>query len=133
MNILQANNVELVANAVRTATLTPANGVDIRQYDGPAQIILMASAATAGTSPTLNIKLQHSDVVNDGFEDVPGAAFNQVTDAADLTQMIPVQASALKRYVRCLCTHGGTNTPTFGYGVVMVAFRHNGRNSTQVA
>lgn len=131
MNILQQNVVELVANAVRTSTLTPANGVDIRQYDGPAHLIFTSSAATAGTAPTLNVKLQHSDVINSGFADVTGAVFAEVTDAADSTQMISVQTAELKRYVRCVGTIGGTSTPTFGFAVSMLACRHSGRNSSQ--
>lgn len=131
MNIMQQNVVELVANAVRTSTLTPSNGVDIRQYDGPAHLILQSSAATAGTNPTLNVKLQHSDTINANFDDVSGVAFAQVTDAADTTQMLTVQTSALRRYVRCVGTIAGTNTPTFGFGVSMVACRHSGRNSSQ--
>jgi len=131
MNILQQNVVELVANAVRTSTLTPSNGVDIRQYDGPAHLIFTSSAATAGTSPTLNVKLQHSNTINADFEDVSGFTFAQVTDAADTTQMKTLQVSDLRRYVRCVATIGGTNTPTFGFAVSMVACRHSGRNSSQ--
>lgn len=131
MDLIQANVVELIANAVRTSTLTPSNGVDISAYDGPAHLILQSSAATAGTSPTLNVKLQHSDSVSSNFEDVAGVAFTQVTDAADLTQMLTVQIGQLKKYVRCVGTIGGTNTPTFGFGVSMVACLHAGRNSSQ--
>lgn len=132
MDLTQANVAELIANAVRTATLTPSNGVDVKDFDGPVLLILQASAATAGTTPTLNVKLQHSDVINDAFADVTGVAFNQVTGAADLTQMLTVQIGALKRYVRCVATIAGTDTPTFGFGVSMVGCLHQGRNASQV-
>lgn len=131
MDLIQANVAELVANAVRTSTLTPSTGVDISAYDGPLHLILQSSAATAGASPTLNCKLQTSDTSNADFADVTGAAFTEVTDAADITQMITVQAAALKKYVRVVCTIGGTSTPTFGFGVAMVGCLHSGRNASQ--
>lgn len=129
MNLQQSNVVELAANAVRTTTLT-ATGVDVNAYDGPCHLILQSSAATAGTTPTLNVKLQHSDVVGSGYEDVSGAAFTEVTDA-DLTEMLTVQIGALKRFVRVVGTIAGTDTPTFGFGVVMVGNLQAGRNASQ--
>ena len=131
MNLIQANIAELVANAVRTATLTPSTGVDISAYDGALHFILQSSAATAGTTPTLNCKLQHSDEADDNFADVTGATFAEVTDAADITEMITRQASDLKKYIRVVCTVAGTDTPTFGFGVSMVGCLHSGRNASQ--
>jgi hypothetical protein len=130
MRLNQSNVVELVANAVRTSTLTPATGVYVADYDGPCHLILQSSAATAGTTPTLNVKLQHSDVAGSGFADVTGVAFSEVTDA-DLTEMLTVQIGALKKYIRCVGTIAGTDTPTFGFGVTMVGCLQSGRNASQ--
>jgi hypothetical protein len=129
MNLQQSNVVELAANAVRTSTLT-ATGVEVKDYDGPCHLILQSSAATAGTTPSLNVKLQHSDVVGSGYEDVSGVAFTEVTDA-DLTEMLTVQIGDLKRFVRVVGTIAGTETPTFGFGVVMVGNLQSGRNASQ--
>ena len=131
MRLNQANVVELVANAVRTSTLTPAAGAYVADYDGPCHFILQSSAATAGTNPTLNVKLQHSDAAESGFEDFAGATFTQVTGAADRTEMITRQIGDMKKYVRCVGTIAGTNTPTFAFGVTMVGVLQSGRNASQ--
>lgn len=131
MNLNQANIIEVLALASRTSTVTPASGIDISQYDGPACLILQSTAATSGTNPTLNVKLQHSHEANANFEDVTGKAFNEVTDAADLTQMLNLQLGDLRKYIRVVGTIGGTATPTYAFGVSMVATRHDGRNASQ--
>lgn len=130
MNLAQANVVELAPNAVRTSTLT-GTAVDTRALDGVAQVVLVSSAATAGTDPTLDVKLTHCDTSGGSYTDVTDATFAQVTDAADSTQMIAVKTGELKRYVKVVGTIGGTSTPTFGFGVVLVGCNHAGRNSSQ--
>lgn len=124
------NVVELAANAVRTSTLT-GSGVDLQSYDGYAQVILQSSAATAGTTPTLNVKLQDSADNSTDWTDITGAVFAEVDDTPDSTQMIQVNVSAVRRYVRVVGTIAGTDTPTFGFGVAMVARRASGRNASQ--
>lgn len=133
MRNLRNNVIELIPCAQRTATVTPSTGVDVRKYAGPMNIILQSSAATAGTAPTLDCKLQHSDVAGSGFADVSGASFAQVT-TSDVTEMITVNdVGALKPFFRVVCTVGGTSTPTFQFGVSAVAKLQSGTNSTQVA
>lgn len=124
------NIVELSANAQSTSTRT-GTGVDIQQYDGLAKIIMMSGAASAGTTPTLDVKIQESDVVGSGYADVTGATFAQVTDAADSTEMIQLDLSGTKRFIRVIGTIGGTATPTFDFGVCMTAVRHSGTNASQ--
>jgi hypothetical protein len=130
MKIHQLNVLELAANAVRTSTLT-GTGVDISNYTGPMHVIMQSSAATAGTSPTLAVKLQDSDVLGSGYADVTGATFTGLTDAADATQMITIHPDALKKYIRVVGTIGGTATPTFGFGVIALGVLQSGRNSSQ--
>jgi len=130
MKIEQANVVELIPAAVRTSTVT-GSAVDTRALDGVCQIVLMSSAATAGTSPTLNVKLTHCATSGGSYTDVTGATFAQVTNAADSTQMIAVKAGELERYVKAVGTIGGTSTPTFGFGVALVGMNHAGRNASQ--
>lgn len=130
MNISQMNVVELAAMAVRTSTLT-ATGVDLSAFSGPCHVILQSSAATAGTNPTLNVKLQHDDVLGGDYEDITGAVFAEVDNSPDSTQMITINPDHLKKHVRVVGTIAGTNTPTFGFGVTLVGCLQAGRNSTQ--
>jgi hypothetical protein len=129
MDLIRANVVELVANAVRTSTLTPT-GIDISDYSGPAQIILQSSAKTAGTDPTLNVKVQECATVGGTYTDVVGAVFAEVT-TADSTEMIAIKPDEQEPFMRVLCTIGGTSTPTFGFSVVMLATLDAGRNASQ--
>lgn len=131
MDLTQANIVELLPTAVRTSTAT-GTGVDIHGYAGTAQFILTSSVATAGTTPTLNVTLEHSDVVGSGYAAISGAAFTEITDGADATEMMELNLDGLKPFVRAVGTIAGTNTPTFGFGVVMVAVRQAGRNASQL-
>jgi hypothetical protein len=105
----------LAASVSRTSTLT-GTGVDLQGLDGEATVILDSSAATAGTNPTLDVKIQDSADGSSGWADVTGAAFTQVTSTAS-QQRISVNVSEIKRYVRAIGTLGGTSTPTFVYSV----------------
>lgn len=107
---------ELLPAAVRTSSANGA-GVDLLDYLGKAKIILQSSAG-GGTTPTLDVKIQESDD-NSTFEDVAGATFAQVTDAADLTAAIGLQIDPRKRYVRAVATIDGTD-PEFACGVVLI-------------
>lgn len=126
MNALaHAVGVLLAGSATRTSTYT-GSAVDLLAYEGQAKIILNAGAATAGSSPTLDVKIQHSDTTTSGdFADVSGAAFTQVTDVSGTAgvQTLDVNVSALKRYLRVIGTIGGTSTPTFSFGVEFVGIK----------
>jgi hypothetical protein len=89
-------------------------GVDVREFTGEMAVFL-AAKNTAGTTPTLDVKLQDSDD-DSTYADVAGATFTQVTDAGTLAAVlhkITVNASALKRYVRAVADIGGTDSPAF--------------------
>jgi len=130
MNISQMNVLELLPMLVRTSTGT-GTGKDVSGYSGFCHVILQSSAATAGTNPTLNVKLQESDVVGSGYTDIAGATFSELTAAADVTSMITIKPDELKTYVRAVGTIAGTSTPTFGFGVSMVGCLQAGRNASQ--
>lgn len=103
----------------RTATLT-GTAFDTAGYQGQMAVILEAGAATAGTNPTLDVKIQHSDTTTSGdFSDITGAAFAQVTNAAS-QQIKLLDRNKTKRYIRVIGTLGGTSTPTFPYGVTFL-------------
>lgn len=126
MRMEQANVVELLPVAARTAD---ANGsaIDMLNYDGPVMIILTSAAGT-GTTPTLDVTIEQSTASGTGFAAITGAAFTQVTDAADSTQMIQINLE--HRYIRAVSTITGT-TPSFTGAVVALAHRHAGRNASQ--
>jgi len=117
----QAVGLVLAAAARRTSTLT-GTGIDVLHYEGVALLALNASAGT-GTTPTLDVKLQHSDD-NTTFADVTAGAFTQVTDVAGTAgvQVKKVNVSDLKRYLRVIGTIAGT-TPSFDFGVEFVGIK----------
>lgn len=131
MNLRQANIVELVPLVSgRTATLT-TSAIDLRKYEGVGQVILQCEAASAGTNPTMAVKVTECATSGGSYTDVTGGAFTTVTDAADSTQMLAIDLAACKGFVKIVGTIGGTSSPAFTYGVTMVACNKAGRNSSQ--
>lgn len=101
--------------ATVTSTSTSA-GVDIRDYIGRMAILLSCGAATAGTAPTVTVKIQGSPD-NSTFTDITGAVFTAVTTVASF-QQIALDVDSAPRYIRAVATVGGTDTPTFAYAVM---------------
>lgn len=108
-----AFSIDPVATVTSTST---GSGIDVRDYVGRIAVILDSGAASAGTSPTLNVKIQ-SSADNSTFADISGATFTQVTDAAASFQQIAIDVDSTARYIRAVGTVGGTSTPTFTYSV----------------
>lgn len=89
-------------------------GVLVTDYVGSLAVILTCKN-TAGTTPTLDIKLQESDD-NSTYTDISGATFTQVTDAgtaAATIEKIVVNVDACKKYIRAVKDIGGTSSPAF--------------------
>ena len=86
--------------------------------EGEAIIILSSDAASAGTDPTLDVKLQESSD-DSTYTDISGATFTQVTDAAS-SQKISINTNDVKRYLRAVGTIGGTSSPAFTYAVELI-------------
>lgn len=102
-----------------SATVTPSTGVDFRDFVGEVTFTLDAGAATAGSSPTLNVKLQESTVsdgTGDAFADISGATFDEVTDAAS-HQSIKLNIDNQPRYIRAVATLAGSGA-TFPLAVI---------------
>jgi len=116
-DILQV--AELIAPARRTSSLN-GSAVDLRDYVGDYTVILTSSAG-GGTSPTLDVKLQDS-ADNSTFADISGATFTRVTDAADSTEKVVINADAVNRHVRAVVTIGGTS-PTFDMAVIGIGVK----------
>lgn len=75
--------------------------IDTLNYEGVLGFTLH-TAATAGSSPTLDVKLVHSEDQST-VADVTGGAFTQRTDAdssAAVIETLHIQKNALRRYVR---------------------------------
>ena len=109
----------VAASAARTTTLT-GTGVDLQSYEGNVGVILNSSAATAGSSPTLDVKIQDSADIS-SYAAVSGLTLTRVTDAASV-QLLRVPKS-VRRYVRAIGTIGGTSSPAFTYGLALVGIK----------
>lgn len=118
MNILRALVKAVVSQmeAILSRTSLTATAFDVSEYEGSALVTLTAGAATAGTNPTLDVKLQHCDTENGVYEDITGATFAQVTDTA-LVDTVILDLNAVKQFVKAVATYGGTSTPTFPFGL----------------
>ena len=101
------------ATAARTATGS-ATGVDLQQYDGDV-VLILDSAAGTGSSPTLAVTVEHSDVLGSGYTAISGAAFTRVTGTASAQKLV-ISKDEAKRYVRVTYTIGGS-TPSFTFSV----------------
>lgn len=111
----------LLACDARTASAN-GTGFDLEGSngaEGEAIVILASDAASAGTDPTLDVKLQESSD-NSTFTDISGATFTQVTDAAQALEKITINTNDVKRYLRAVGTIGGTSSPAFTYSVALV-------------
>jgi hypothetical protein len=111
----------LLACDARTASAN-GTGFDLEGSngaEGEAIVILASDAASAGTDPTLDVKLQESDSSGSGYTDISGATFTQVTDSQAL-EKITINTNDVKRYLRAVGTIGGTSSPAFTYSVALV-------------
>jgi hypothetical protein len=122
MNALAQGVVASLAEAdERTSTLT-GTAIDVVAYEGVAAIILNSGAASAGTTPTLDVKLQECDTSGGTYTDVSGATFTQVTDAAAVCEVIFVNVSDLQRYLKVIGTIAGAGA-TFDFGVEFLGIK----------
>lgn len=105
-------------------------GVDISNVAGDPLVLLDVEAGT-GTSPTLDLTIQHRTDSDDTWANVPTTAlydpdtgdddtFDQVTDAAASTQTKALRREQLKAELRAVLTLGGT-TPAFVCGVYLAS------------
>jgi hypothetical protein len=113
----------------RDETVVAGDAVDIGALEGDLIALLDAEAGT-GTTPTLNLALQHRTDANDSWGAVPAdalydpttgeaATFTEVTDVANSTQKLALRRERLKKTIRAVLTIGGT-TPDFVCAVYLV-------------
>ena len=74
--IFQTVNEVLHPSAAKTASF---NGADVENKGHRGLTLFLDVTAVAGTSPTLDIKLQAKDPTSGKYFDVPGAVFAQMT------------------------------------------------------
>lgn len=110
--------------AARTAT-GDGTGVDLRALDGDLALILDSAAAGAGTNPTLDVTVEHSDESAANFTQIGTTAFAQVTSTAS-RQILVISKDEAKRYVRVKYTIGGTASPSFTFSVTGVGLAKYG-------
>jgi hypothetical protein len=110
--------------AARTAT-GDSTSVDLQTYDGDLALILDSAAAGAGTNPTLDVSVEHSDEAADNFTQIGTTAFTRVTSTAS-RQILVISKDETKRYVRVKYTIGGTNSPSFTFSVTGVGVKKYG-------
>jgi len=122
MNALtQGVPLDLLVPGVRTTTAS-GTGVDVSAYEGMA-IAVVQSLAGTGTTPTLNVKLQHCSTVGGTYADISGAAFVEIDDTVGgSVQLIAFNAAAVDGFVRATATIAGT-TPSFTCSCVFVGVK----------
>jgi hypothetical protein len=111
LDLLPAQLVTTTGGAV-TST-----GVDVSKYGGRA-LVKLSVGSKAGTTPTLAVKLQESDVIGSGYTDVSGGAFTTVGDETKDASMA-LQLDPLKKFLRVVATPTGVGGE---YGVYVGIF-----------
>lgn len=112
----ETSAVEILAPAARTTGVTSTTLDMWGQNRARSLKALVSCGAASGTTPTLNVRLQHADNDVPGeFVDVPGGAAAQLTGAG----FREVDVTNTKRFVRAVAAIGGT-TPSFTFGVIGV-------------
>lgn len=89
----------------------------LENRDGMGLLVLITSAGT-GTSPVLDVKLQHKEKVGDSLVDA-GIAFPQMAGAGGV-KVMPIALNSLKAYVTPYFDIGGTSSPTFPGATVLL-------------
>jgi hypothetical protein len=105
----------LLATTTITATGNQT-GIDIRDYDGEIQIVLLGTAAGAGADLTFRIEESEDNVT---YTAVSGGGFTAIANTAS-KQVITLNASSLMRWIRLSCTAetgtASSNVSCIGYG-----------------
>lgn len=118
--------VSVTAKASAAQGLGTVNGDDLTNFNGKGVLVTLDVTAVSGTTPTLDVKLQHKDSVSGKYVDIPGASFTQKTGISTDTLLIypsiTVTAnrqvnSTLGKLFRIVSTVGGTATPIFTFSV----------------
>jgi len=121
-NVFQAITATVMIGSASVTASANGTGIDLKDYEGEIGVILNASNATAGSSPTLDVKLQDS-ADNSSFNDISGAAFTQVTGSGGGVQKMTLNSDSIRRYIRHVVTIGGTSSPAFPVGLTLLGIK----------
>jgi hypothetical protein len=117
INSYQNNSFVSLIDPVSTGASTTGTGIDTIGYNGLGAFVLQHGTAT-GTTPELNVKLQHSTALGSGYTDVTNGAFTQATAYAGI-EALEVDMNSVKRYVRAYAGIPDA-TSVFKFGVSAV-------------
>lgn len=116
-----ASGYELIPPTVTDTTVT-GDAVDILELEG-AGLFVVDTVLGTGTTPTLDITIEHCDTDDGSFAEVTDISFTQVTGAAGAgLQTAVCNLSNLKRYVHAVATIDGT-TPEFAFQVALIGMK----------
>lgn len=120
-------------NALTHASLAPAKNqganfnssvLDLQQYQGVVAVILNAGVGT-GTSPTLDVALYGGAESNGANAVALNITATQVANA-NSHQVIAVDTRAVgNRYLKAVCTIGGSSTPNIPCSLSTVGRKQN--------
>ncbi len=116
--------ITLLASQTVTAD-ADGTGIDVSGYDDC--FIIANVGALTGTSPTLDINFATSDAVGGTYTDITGAAFTQITDSANDSQLTfgridlrtILDPATSESWLRVELDIGGTS-PTLEIGIVAI-------------
>jgi hypothetical protein len=111
----------LIPSQTATSTVT-GSAVDLQDFDGEAYLTINCGQATAGTNPTATFTLTQCATSGGVYTAVTlNATPTVVTGVSGATnEIIAFRVADIQRYVKGVCTIGGTSTPTFSFSVNVV-------------
>lgn len=112
----------VVKNLRPNATLSAnedSSAIDLNGLEGEILVMIDSSAALAGSSPTLALKLTESDTSGGSYTDVSGGGFTAQAGTA-LAQSLSLEKSKLKRFVKLNAVIGGTSSPQYYMGAKII-------------
>ena len=125
-----ANKTQFMSVLRQVASTVTRSSQDFQNREGHRGIRLYLDInGVTGTNPTLDIRLQGKDRVSGNYVNMPGCTFPQKTAShADTTVSLTVYpgigetnqetiSDVLPETWRVTGTIGGTDTPTFNYGI----------------
>ena len=124
----QISRLVIMNPAAQGTTLTSA-AADTLNYDGLAAIVVSVGAVS-GTNPTLDIKVQSSATSGGTYVDVPGSGYTTtagvlgiptITAANQVVSAI-LDLDSAQRFIKLVCTIGGTGSPNFLFGAHLAGF-----------
>ncbi len=108
----------VIQPSAAVAANTNSAVLDLAPYQGVVSVMLNAGAATAGTNPVLQEAIWDS-ADNSSFAAVSGAAFTNVTNAANSGQEYGLDTRACRRYMKVVGTVSGANA-SFPVGIAVL-------------